>query len=193
MPPSDPDVSLRHPHLQHLRANLDTVTAAAARFRSTFSDEQLRWQPSPDAWGIAACFDHLYVTGELYYPRIQEAIGRAKTNAEEPYRPSFFARKFIDALRPDSTRRLRTLRIFRPEQAPTDAPALDRFLAQQRELVGLLQQADGVNLNSGTFASPATRLVRFTIGAALTMLITHQQRHLAQAQRVQQAPGFPAS
>lgn len=121
---------LRHPHLQHLRANLDAVTAEAERLRNTLSDAQLIWQPAPDVWGIAGCFDHLYVTGSLYYPRVQEAIGRADKNAEEPYKPSFFARKFIEALRPESTRRLRTFRAFKPDQAPKDAPALDRFMAQ---------------------------------------------------------------
>jgi hypothetical protein len=121
---------LRHPHLQHLRANLDAVTAEAERLRNTLSDAQLIWQPAPDVWGIAGCFDHLYVTGSLYYPRVQEAIWRADKNAEEPYKPSFFARKFIEALRPESTRRLRTFRAFKPDQAPKDAPALDRFMAQ---------------------------------------------------------------
>lgn len=190
--PSNPVSLIRHPHLRDLQHTLDRVTEEAGRLRRDLSDAQLVWQPAPEQWSIAGCFDHLYVTGTLYYPALREALQRAVPGSDgETFRPSLMGRFLIRAVSPDTERKVKTLRAFRPEHAPKDAPALDRFIAQQDELRTLLRAADGRALNRTKFASPATRLVRLTIGDALTMLVLHQQRHLGQALRVQQQPGFP--
>lgn len=194
MSASDAAVSIHHPHLRQLRADLAGVTAEAERLRDELSDAQLTWQPTPDAWSIAGCFDHLYVVGTLYYPRVREAIGRApEAGADAAFKPSFFGRKFIQAVSPETKRRVKTFKIFKPEQAATDAPALGRFIAQQADFAALLREADGHDLNAGKFSSPLNRLIRFTLGEGLTFLVAHQQRHLGQALRVMEAPGFPAT
>ena len=192
MPASDAAVSIQHPHLRQLHADLAAVTAEARRLRDDLTDDQLTWQPSPEAWSIANCFDHLYVAGSLYHPRLREAITRApEAGADRAFKPSFFGRKFIQAVSPETKRRVKTFTIFKPEQAPTDAPALDRFIAQQDELAAILREADGHDLNSGKFSSPLNRLIRFTLGEGLTFIVAHQQRHLGQALRVMEAAGFP--
>lgn len=184
--------TISHPHLRQLLADAEAVSDAARQFREDFSPAQLAWKPTPDAWSVLECFEHLIVTGELYFPRIREGLRRARrTGAEAPFRPAFLGRLFLRSLDPETRRKLKTFDVFKPAQGTDDVGIIDRFLAQQDDLRALLQEADGVDLNSGTFASPVTRLVRFTVGEGLTVLVVHERRHLEQARRVTQLSAFP--
>jgi hypothetical protein len=40
--------------------------------------------------------------------------------------------------------------------------------------------------------SPLAKLVTYTLGDALRILVTHERRHFEQARRVTQAQGFPS-
>lgn len=189
--PSPP--SLSHPHLQGLQADLEAIDARVAALKAR-SPEQLSWNPQPGSWNVLECLDHLITTDALYIPRIREAIEKASPEGKaDPYRPSFVGRKFIAFISPDATRKTKTVSAFEPHPALSDVTVLDRFLAHQAEIRDLLRRADGVNLNRVKLSSPVTRLLRLRIGEALTMLVRHQQRHLQQAQRVLERPGFPAA
>ena len=70
---------------------------------------------------------------------------------------------------------------------------LDRFDAHQDILADLIRRADEVNLNATRFTSPITRLVRLSIGEALTRLVIHQRRPLQQALRLPTNADFPGA
>ena len=52
-------------------------------------------------------------------------------------------------------------------------------------------RSDGLPLNGPKFASPVTRLVRITLGEVLSLMVSHTERHVGQALRTRDAPGFP--
>ena len=184
--------TLSHPHLQRLLADLEAVDEGARQLRADLSQEQLAWKPTPEAWSVLECFEHLIVTGELYHPRIRQGLGRARrTGADAPFRPRLFGRLFLRSLDPEATRKLKTFNAFKPARGTDDVAIIDRFLAQQDDFRALLHEADGVDLNSGVFSSPLTRLLRFTVGEGLTIVVVHQQRHLGQARRLTQLSAFP--
>lgn len=183
-----PDAAPRHPHLRHLLSETEQTQAAFEAFRRDLSEAQLAWRPAPGAWSIAECAEHLVITDGRYLPRIQSALDRAAPSSAD-YRPGWFARWFLGIIDPEQPRKVKTAPSFRP--AAPDPAALDRYLALGEELRGLLQKADGLDLNGPKLSSPATRLVRFTPGEALTLLVRHGRRHLDQARRVRQHPDFP--
>ncbi|HTQ81350.1 MAG TPA: DinB family protein [Thermoanaerobaculia bacterium] len=185
---------LLDPHLDQLLGRARTVAAETARLASGLSAPQLLWSPQPGSWGIAACFDHLRVIGDLYYGRTRQAIEETrarKLTRTGDWRPTWFGRNFIAAAGPQVKVRLRAIRMFRPSPQPP-AESWRAFLAQQETLYGLLTDADGLDLRTVRIGSPLTRLVTLRLGECLTMLVGHEERHLAQAERVRQAPGFPA-
>ena len=50
--------------------------------------EQLNWKPSPDAWSIAQCLEHLIVSDNSYFPALQKiAGGTYQMNIWEKYSP----------------------------------------------------------------------------------------------------------
>ncbi len=184
--------TVAHPHLRRLLNDLNTVTAETERLRATLSEAQCIWKPAPGVWNVLECFQHLIVTDELYYPRLRLAIEKAKREGgSAPFRPSLFGKTFIRYVSPESQRKIKTFRTFEPSPALTDLTVLQQFVDHQDALTALIRQADGINLNRGKFSSPASRLVRFSVGEGLTVLVVHQQRHLQQARRLAERPDFP--
>lgn len=184
--------AVAHPHLRKLLADVNTVTAETERLRATLSGAQCIWKPDPGVWNVLECFHHLIVTDGLYAPRLRTAIEKAsREGGDAPFRPSFFGKTFIRYVSPGSKRKIKTLRLFEPPPALTDVTVLQQFVDHQGELTALIRQADGIELNRGKFASPASRLVRFSVGEGLTVLVVHQQRHLQQARRLTERSDFP--
>ncbi len=184
--------TVAHPHLRTLLADVTTVTTETERLRATLSEAQCIWKPEPGVWNVLECFHHLIVTDKLYGPRLRAAIEKAsREGGSTPFRPSLFGKTFIRYVSPGSKRKIKTLRLFEPPPALTDVTVLQQFIDHQDELTALIHQADGINLNRGKFSSPASRLVRFSVGEGLTVLVVHQQRHLQQAQRLTERSDFP--
>lgn len=183
--------ALAQPHLAGLLADLDATRAATERL-AELADAQLTWRPEPDVWSIADCFEHLRKIDKAYCRKLAEAIPKARPGAA-PYQPSWLARKFIGAISPASTFKLKAPKGIRPKATPPSAgaDALQRFLDQQAEVADLIRAADGKNVNTGRFASPLAAVLRFSVGEGLTVLVRHEQRHLGQAQRLIQRADFP--
>jgi hypothetical protein len=51
--------------------------------------------------------------------------------------------------------------------------------------------SSGIESTSVRFRNPFVPLLRFTVGTGLLVINAHDRRHLWQAERVQDAPGFP--
>jgi hypothetical protein len=56
-----------------------------------------------------------------------------------------------------------------------------------------VRSAEGLDLSGIMMKSPAWPMLRFSLLTALAALAAHERRHLAQARRVTQRPGFPAA
>ncbi len=151
------------------------------------SQAQRTWQPDRKAWSIAQCFEHLVVTDGLYVPRIREALAQAPAAAPDSvYNPGWFGKLFVRSAGPEGFR-IKTFRIFQPGDDVVDAASVDRFCDGQSALLDLLQTARGLDLNAVEVTSPQSRFLSLRVGAALEMLVLHQQRHLQQAERVVEA------
>lgn len=183
--------TLSQPHLAGLHADLIAVRTEAERLAG-LSDAQLTWRPEPGVWSVADCFEHLRKVDKAYSRKLTAAVPAAEPGSA-PFKPNWFAGKFIGIVSPSSTFKLKAPKALKPQgtRASVGAEAMQRYLDQQAELIGFVHAADEKNINTGTFPSPLTSLLRFTVGEALTMLTRHEQRHLAQAQRLTERTDFP--
>ena len=183
-----------HPHLHRLLADVADVLRETERLAARHTVHQLTWTPDPSTWSIVQCFEHLFAVGRLYYPRLEAGLQAAKRNdADAPYTPSLMGRMMLLVVEPETRLKVPTVRAMEPASPFPPDQVLPQFIEQERELLRLIHEADRVCLNTGAFASPITRLVRFTVGDGLTIMAAHQQRHLRQAQRLTDHPDFPAS
>lgn len=186
MPPS-------HPHLRRLLDDVHATTKAVEALRNRHTPAQLAWKPEPTRWSMLECIDHLRLTGDLYYPRLQEGLSRAeRTASETPFAPSLLSRLFIWSLSPKKGFKIRTFQSVTPPLPSTNTAVIEVFLDQQQTLRALLHEADHVNLNTGRFRSPLLAAFKMTVGVGLTAMVRHAQRHTLQAEQVADHPHFPS-
>lgn len=183
-------INITHPHLQALDKGAGQNVERVRRLFETHGESVLTWKPDPETWSIAECIEHLVVIDGQYIPKITEAIERAEREgkrSDAPYRAAWLTGMFINASGENGKRKVKTFKAFQPDQAghAGDVGSAGRFIAQQEMLRALIRRADGLDLNRVKFSSPLSSLLRFSIGEALAMLISHQKRHLTQGERME--------
>ena len=89
------------------------------------------------------------------------------------------------------TRKVPAPKVFRPSTSAITDP-LSNFLNQQKDFSSFVRQAEGVDYNKVRLRSPVTPLMRYSLADAFVVTVVHGQRHLGQARRVRETPGFPA-
>jgi len=186
-------------YLQHLQHHLDPAARAAAALIEDLDDERLGWRPSPAAWSIAQCLDHLSAASRVYLAPMEEAAAAARRRGWQrrgPIRPGAPSRWFLHELEPPPRRRMRAPRKIAP-MAPgaraSQAAVSEEFGRQQARVRALLTAVADLDLNRARFVNPFIPLVRFTLGTGFLVIAAHQRRHLWQAARLRQRPDFPSA
>lgn len=160
--------------------------------------DQAAWRPSPKAWSVAECVDHVNVAARLYIERMRPAIARARERNLEGAAPygggTLLGRMVLRVLEPGAGRRFPAPGVFRPARGEIDfAAARNEFRATLAVLRDLMEEADGLDLGRIRFTSPAGPILKVTLAQAFEIQSLHIPRHLAQARAVTQAPGYPSS
>jgi hypothetical protein len=65
------------------------------------------------------------------------------------------------------------------------------FRAYQVQYVDRLRQANGLDLARARVRSPVATWIQVPLGTGFAAMTAHERRHLWQARRVIEAPGFP--
>jgi DinB superfamily len=175
-----------------LVAELDGSGRRAEHVMRGLSLEQLNWYPSPGAWSVGQCLEHLAITNEVYLPPIVAALERLRPSPTRELRIGWVARWFIrNFVAPiASGTRARAPRKIRPT-SEVDASVLSRLLRGNDQVAAVITRAAPFDVNRVRFRNPFIPLFKFTIGTGLEIIAKHQVRHLEQAERVRRSAGFP--
>jgi len=181
---------------------LQTVIVAAEENSQTarelvagLSNAQLNWKPAPEKWSIAQCLDHLAVASHGFDGYFSAALVRGRkrwpVNTGPAYRPTFMGGWLIKLVHPETGRNLKAPKIFRPSESSNIDEPLEKFLKQQERFIEFVRETDGVDYNKTKLRSPVTPLMRYSLADAFVVTVVHGRRHLGQARRVRETPGFP--
>jgi DinB family protein len=181
--------------LQTIVTETEKNSDEAKRLVGGLSDAHLSWTSAPDRWTIAQCLDHLAETSKAFDLYFTAAIKRARdkwpTSSPVPYRPSLVGGWLIKQVVPEATRKVQCPKVFRPSQSPAIENALEKFLQQQAEFLRFVRDAERLDYNKTSLRSPVTPLMRYSLADAFVVTVVHGWRHLAQAKRMRETPGFP--
>jgi hypothetical protein len=183
------------PELDEFRRHFEQLAHDADALVSPLTDAQFTWQPRPNAWSVAQCIDHLNVTARLYLPVVDEGIANAIRQgqyAEGPYNYWWLPRMFVRMLEPPPRFRVKTPAAFQPPPARTRHEIVAAFRAYQVQYVDRLRQANGLDLARARVRSPVASWLLLPLGCGFAAITAHERRHLWQATRVAETPGFPA-
>lgn len=67
------------------------------------------------------------------------------------------------------------------------------FFELQERWIELAARADGLDLAAVKIRSPIAPVLRFSLGQCFAINAAHERRHVWQARRVREAPGFPSA
>ena len=167
------------------------VKAEFGRLRT----DQLNWKPSPDKWSVGQCIDHLIVSNGEYFPIFDRVLRSPKTTStiweSLPGLPRLWGQMLIKSVSPDGIRKQKAPKIFTPTASAVDPGIITRFIDQQERVVNYLNTITAVDADKIIITSPVARVITYSLLDACRVIVAHEQRHLLQAKRVTQLPGFP--
>src|SRR5262245_9338661 len=180
--------------LSEVIAQAEQVRSAVnAAFRG-LSSEQINWKPSPSEWSIAQCLEHLLLLNKPYIPQIEKILaGKRQASLWEraPLLPAFFGRLGLAAVQPASKQQVKARPAFVPASSDIDIGILHRFSAHQGDLIHLMKATAELPIEKIIITSVVSPVVTYSLSDAYRILVAHERRHLQQAERVMQMPGFP--
>ena len=144
---------------------------------------------------MAQCLEHVITTHALYFPLLRDlAAGAHRPTWWERASPlsGVFGRLLIRTLRPENTRKSKTSARALPSASDIGGDIVARFAAHQAEMAEHLRRLpDGLDPASTIITSPLLGFVTYSLDDTFTIFVVHGDRHLLQARRVTEAPGFP--
>lgn len=176
---------MRDPLLVALAPRLAALTPRTRAVVAGLSPGQLATAPPAGGWSIAQVLEHLVRGNEAYFAPLAERLPVARRRPHRPHRPSFFGRLLLGAIAETNPRRLPTTRKMTPLVVRDGV--VEAFLASLTRLDALLGEADGADLGTRLWSPIAP--IPLNVGDALAILVTHAERHLAQAERARRAIG----
>ncbi len=180
--------------LGEIEREFERIQGEAQQLAASLTDAQFRWRPGGDRWSIAECLEHLNLAGSAYLPVLDEAIGRARARGwtrRKSFRPGLWGRWLIRSQEPPAKTRFKAPSPWRPSGPRPRDEVLPDFLELQDELLRRVRLAEGLDLARVKLTSPASRLLRRSLGTRFPFLAAHERRHLWQAGQVRSSPRFP--
>jgi len=176
---------------------LDEAGAIVRDAQSTFGSlnaEQLNWKPSAGQWSVAQCLDHLISANREMLPAFDEAIRgtkRAKFFERVPVLPGLFGRMMVKVVAPDGKRKFKAPATAVPSASALDPRIVEQFVAHQQEVIGKMKAIQNLNPATTVMTSPFVSFITYSLLDACRIIVAHERRHFAQAERVMAMSGFP--
>ena len=172
---------------------IERVTAEVNRGFGSLSPTQLNWKPAADRWSIGECIEHLMTANGRYSPVVEAILAGQYSKpllGRIPGYPAMCGRMLINAVSPQTTRKVKTMAVFEPARSTVDAEEVARFSEHQGRLVKLIRKSEQLDLRKTIVASPATSMIVYSLLDAWRLIAAHEVRHLGQARNVAVMDGF---
>ena len=180
--------------LAQVHAGLEAVAGNVQSAFGALDARQLNWRPDATRWSVAQCFEHLHAANRLMVDAAQAALGGKPRTVWQrlPVLPGVFGRMLIRSQAPQATRKFTASPLATPASSDIASDILQRFVAQDRELVRWLRGLDESRAAGVVMTSPFVSFIVYSVLDGARLLLAHDHRHIEQARRVTQAPGFPS-
>lgn len=158
---------------------------ALAEALKSKSNDELNWRVNNNAWSILECLEHLNLYGDFYLPEIEKVIHKATNKSEVIFKSGILGNYFAESMLPkEKMTKMKTFRDKNPINSNLERGTIDRFMNQQVEMLGLLEQARAISLNKEKTQITLTKWIRLKIGDTFRFIINHNIRHLNQIEKI---------
>lgn len=170
--------------LQDLLERTQEIKIKAERFK-TLPLETLNWKKSPESWSVLECLEHLNRYGDYYIPEIEKRIIASPHRPTEKFQSGWLGNYFAETMLPKAKlNRIKTFKSMDPIGSNLNVSVVITFLDQQQAILNLLEKSKEVDLNKTKTGISISKWIKLRLGDTFRVVIYHNQRHLAQAERV---------
>ncbi len=174
----------------------DRVLSDAEAMVGMLNREQFNWAQAPGMWSVGECLNHLICVDRMYAEKIAHAVDQGRQRkmfGQPPFRYGPIESYFLRNTEPPPKLRVKAPKAFVPAPAGNlDArQSLDDFRELNRRLARLVEQAQDLDWARVRVNSPILPVWKWSLGVVLAVAVAHDRRHLYQARRVIESPGFP--
>jgi hypothetical protein len=150
-------------------------------------DSFLNRRPAPESWSVLECLEHLNRYGRFYLPEINKRIRESHGKESSVFKSGWLGNYFANSMLPKDSgmKKMKTFRNMNPIHSKLEKQVIVEFLEQQQEMLRLLGKARKVNLNQTKTNISISKWIKLKLGDTFRFVIYHNERHLAQAQRIQ--------
>jgi hypothetical protein len=166
---------------------IDQISRKFEQHFEQLNGAELNWKPDANTWSIAQNIEHLIVVNETYYPvlaALKQKTYKTPFIARFGFFVAFLGKTVLNAVAPDRNKKMKTFKIWEPEQSQMNSDILKKFAQHQHELKQQIAGAKKLAESGCVIASPANKNVVYTLKTAFDIIVTHEQRHLEQAKEV---------
>ena len=147
--------------------------------------EKLNFRLSEKSWSILECLEHLNLYGRFYLPEIRNSIQNSDSRFTEVFSSGILGNYFAKSMLPkQKLNKMETFKSMNPIHSNLDRKVLNEFIAQQKQMTELLNDAENVNLNTIKTGISISSFIRLKLGDTFRFVIYHNLRHIEQAKRI---------
>ena len=170
--------------IQKWSERIDEVSRQIGALTSDLTEEQLNLRPNPNSWSMAQVVEHLTAVSRSYDPIFDRVIAheyKAPWTSKLPFLAKWVGKMILKSVKPGNPRKTRTFPLWQPEAGNIDRSALDDFNKSQEKLKETMSRIEGNNI---IINSPVGANIVYSMEDAFEIIVTHEERHLAQMDRV---------
>ncbi len=148
--------------------------------------EMLEQQPAAGEWSVAQVLEHLNIYGRYYSAAIEQQLHLHSGQPQVLFSPGWLGNYFTRLMQPQPEGRLRKMKApknARPAEQPDGRAMLQEFIAQQHQLLLLLQIARSADIGRIRIPTSLHPMIRLKLGDTFRFVIAHEQRHFDQIRR----------
>lgn len=147
----------------------------------------LTWRENETSWNILECLEHLNLYGNYYLPQIDTKIKNAICKSEFDFKSGLLGNYFAKSMLPkEKLNRIKTFKDKNPLNKHLNTTVIDQFIAQQINLMDLLNRSKNVSLNKVKIETSISNLIKIKLGDTFHFFINHIIRHLKQIDCIQE-------
>jgi hypothetical protein len=182
--------------LAQVSAGFDDLAREAQRTFGGLDGRQLNWKPDPQRWSVAQCLEHLLATNGLMLRSSADGLSGAHRPTlwqRMPIVPGVLGRMLIRSQSPASTRTFTASPKVQPASSGIAADIVVRFVEQQRDAAARARAMDERAAARTILTSPLMNGIIYSVLDGFRLMVAHGWRHVEQARRITQSPGFPGA
>jgi hypothetical protein len=141
-------------------------------------------QPAAGKWSVAQVIEHLNSYGRYYLPLMQRGLNYNSFAANPSFKAGWLGNYFTKSMLPKENgqiaNKMQSPKDHRPSPHVDSLTVLNEFMAQEKLLLDLIQQARSNDLNKIRIPISIAKFIKLKLGDTFRFLIAHHQRHFVQ-------------